>query len=106
MSDEPEFGLVMPFLPVASKGGPYNDSAYAAGYEMGLLDNYLASTGALRHRLTLRRENLRQADLLAMRHGWRAEFVAGADGEWVDAAFERPGPWPGDTPAPPEHEDR
>lgn len=86
---EPEYGLVMPFLPVASKGGPYDDRAYTAGYEMGLLDAVLlhARGGGTVARV-LHAENRAQADLLAMRHGWRASFTEHGDG-WIGAAFIR-----------------
>lgn len=32
-----EYGLVMPFVTVSSVGGPHDDGAYVAGYEMGAL---------------------------------------------------------------------
>lgn len=90
MSDEtPSFEMVMPFLPVTSKGGPFDDDAYSAGYEMGLLDGLLGDTytfGLVCR--ALRPENQQQADLLAMRHGWRATFVPLDDG-WVSAEFVR-----------------
>lgn len=28
----------VPFLPIRSKGGPHDDAAYMAGYEMGAID--------------------------------------------------------------------
>lgn len=34
----PDAELIMPFLPVKSKGGRFDDDAYTAGYEMGVLD--------------------------------------------------------------------
>ena len=65
--------LVMPFIVVSSKGGPFDDAAYCAGWEMGFLDYFL---GVWRHEdsrhavdRVIRRENLPQADLLAMMHG-------------------------------------
>lgn len=90
--DEPEHGLVMPFLPVASKGGPFDDAAYAAGYEMGLLDALLGHAYTFGHpSRVIRTENRAQADLLAMRHGWRITFHE-HDDEWVGAEFDRPPP--------------
>lgn len=91
--DEPEdiaAELVMPFLPVASKGGPFDDQAFTAGYEMGLLDALLghAYTFGRVHR-TLRSENREQADLLAMRHGWHATFVDTEVEGWIGAEFIR-----------------
>ena len=84
MSDESGYDLVMPFLPVQSKGGPYDDHAYVAGYEMGLLDAALHIASTLAPLLgmdngtyskTIHIENQAQADLIAMRYGFKASFV-------------------------------
>jgi hypothetical protein len=85
-----EYALVMPFLPVQSKGGPHDDDAYTAGYEVGLLDALLghAYTFGRVHRV-LRTDNQKQADLLAMRHGWRATFHEQDVPGWVGAEFVR-----------------
>jgi hypothetical protein len=90
MTEEPPAELVMPFLPVTSKGGPFDDHAYTAGYEMGLLDahlNWAFSFG--RETRVIRTANREQADLLAMRHGWRAAFYEQDDDEWVGVEFVR-----------------
>lgn len=80
-----EYGLVVPFLPVTSRGGPYDDSAYCAGYEMGRLDATLSLNPRLYEAL-IRAENIPQADLIAMQHGYRTR-VGTLDGdgwpEWV-----------------------
>jgi hypothetical protein len=88
--EQPGHELVMPFVSLASKGGPFDDAAFTAGYEMGLLDAELAHpyTFGLVYR-TLRRENREQADLIAMRHGWRATFNDIESDEWVGAEFLR-----------------
>lgn len=84
--DEPSHELVMPFVAVTSRGGPFDDAAYTAGYEMGLLDAALqAAAGPIVER-TVREENREQADLLAMRHGWTIECSAPQDG-WTFAVF-------------------
>jgi hypothetical protein len=74
MSAEGEYGLVMPFVTVASVGGPHDDNSYVAGYEMGQLAARLDQVELLqseyRPPMPIRRENLRQADLLAMRHSY------------------------------------
>jgi hypothetical protein len=72
MSAAGEFGLLMPFVTVVSRGGPHDDESYVAGYEMGQLDARLAAAG--HHRLgcpevVMQRANLPQAELIAMRHG-------------------------------------
>lgn len=86
---EQQSELVMPFLPVTSKGGTFPDDAYTAGYEMGLLDATLGHphTSGFVER-TLRVENRAQADLLAMRHGWSSSFADVGDG-WIAAQFTR-----------------
>lgn len=82
--DENEFGydLVMPFLPVQSNGGPHDDAAYVAGYEMGLLDAQLGRTEFDQGR-AIRADNREQADLIAMRHGRIAEFTADDGTGWA-----------------------
>ncbi|MGD9989059.1 hypothetical protein [Pseudonocardia sp.] len=82
--------LVMPFVVVASKGGPFDDDAYTAGYEMGLLDAALAAGGIAIGQRTLREENRAQADLIAMRHGYVAEFQHSDVEGWVYMRFTRP----------------
>ena len=72
MSDEAEFGLLMPFVTTTSNGGPHDDESYVAGYEMGQLDARLAA--AAHHKLgcpevVVQRKSLPQVELIAMRHG-------------------------------------
>lgn len=78
MSDEDRgeeyYGMVMPFLPLKSKGGPYDDDAFVAGYEMGLLDARLGGS-VFDQGQAIKRTNREQADLIAMRHGFIAEFT-------------------------------
>lgn len=86
-----DYGLEMPFLPVASRGGPHDDGAYVAGYEAGRLDALLASCAATMEcpdSLLLHEENADQADLIAMRHGFIAEVRLPRDG-WVLTSFTR-----------------
>ena len=93
MSDhDVEFGLVMPFVVCQSKGGPYDDEAYVAGYEMGKLDEALRvmrELGWTKHARTLHADNREQADLLAMHHGFDVKFSPVGEG-WLEATF-RPG---------------
>lgn len=87
--DGSELSLVMPFLPVESKGGPFPDDAYVCGYEAGRLDALMESAAAAMENLddiVLHEENAEQADLLAMRHGFRAAIMPPRDG-WVLASF-------------------
>jgi hypothetical protein len=71
--DDPGYGMIMPFLPVQSKGGPHDDNAWVAGYEMGQLDAMLGGA-VFDQGQAIRRDNREQADLIAMKHGFVAEF--------------------------------
>lgn len=67
---EPRWVLLMPFIVVASEGGPYEDAAYSAGWEAGQVDHQaatLAVGGSIE--ATVHVENLPQIDLVAMRRG-------------------------------------
>lgn len=82
LDDAGGYGLVMPFVTVASKGGPHDDEAYVAGFEMGGLDATLKALAPV-HALvklpfTIHSVSRGQADLIAMKHGFTVEDV-----EWV-----------------------
>lgn len=87
-----EYGLVMPFVAVQSKGGPFQDQAYAAGWEMGALHGRLAQltpeAGEQHHAQMIRIENREQADLIAMHTQCTAAFTPSGDG-WLLASFKR-----------------
>ena len=86
----PGYELVMPFVVCASNGGPYDDDSFVAGYELGRLDRDLAVHAALEYASlarTLRSASLDQADLIAMRHGYRMRRGGEHDGEWTDVDF-------------------
>jgi hypothetical protein len=84
-----EHELVMPFVAVASKGGPYDDGAYCAGYEMGQLDTLLERGPRGRLERTIRSANAAQADLIAMQHGYVCTAQpAPEDPDWTLAVFE------------------
>lgn len=85
MDDDDEgfsYDLVMPFLPVQSRGGPHDDDAFVAGYEMGLLDAQLGRSEFDQGR-AIRADNREQADLIAMRHGYTGEFTSDDGTGWV-----------------------
>lgn len=85
-NDDQEFvygEMLMPFLPVQSKGGPHDDGAFVAGFEMGRLDGLLQAAEAQGLALSdcvpdegqnIHAENREQADLIAMRYGFIASF--------------------------------
>jgi hypothetical protein len=89
MSDDqqPEYGLVMPFVNVASKGGPYDDSAYCAGWAMGKLDALLDVTRPPQHSDTIRTADVAQADLVAMRYGYEMTHADSEVEGWAFAEF-------------------
>lgn len=92
MSDENEdefsYEMVMPFVAVQSKGGPYDDAAYVAGYQMGLLDAELSGSVFDQGR-AIGVANRAQADLIAMRHGFIAEFTDEEVEGWVCMTIRR-----------------
>jgi hypothetical protein len=85
--------LVMPFVVCQSKGGPYDDSAFAAGWQAGAIDQALqvAASGPA---VTLRYPMVHaalvpQLELIGMKHGWpKFEAVSTADG-WCEVTFTR-----------------
>lgn len=98
MSTEPpaEYGLVIPFVACASKGGPYDDDAFVAGYQAGRIDNALSvarTVGTTGLKATAATSLVRQLDLIAMHHGFqaKAEACEGAEG-WSFITFSRETP--------------
>lgn len=86
-----EYGLVMPFVTVTSVGGPHDDTAYVAGFEMGALDVRLAQAAAARavpRTTCIHTANMAQADLIAMKHGFTTTYTP-IDGhpDWVYVDF-------------------
>jgi hypothetical protein len=96
--DQPDEGmeLVMPFVCVRSKGGPFDDEAFAAGWACGDLDRALAfaevSNGLTEyHHGTFRTALKEQADLIAMKHGFNSVVFEVAEGwpEWGSITIRR-----------------
>jgi len=84
MTDEANdegYGLVMPFVTVASKGGPHDDQSYVAGWEMGALDARLEHERPAVLEMPIQLDNVQQADLLAMKHGY-GYTITEHDGQW------------------------
>jgi hypothetical protein len=90
--DQPAAELVMPFVAVASHGGPFDDVSYAAGFEAGMLDallgHALTKMACDRIERTILQANTLQADLIAMRHGW-AMVCRPWDDTWTEVVFTR-----------------
>jgi len=100
--DEANYELVMPFVAVASQGGPFDDNAYTAGWEAARIDCALrecadvvlvaetfAKFGA-GLRATVSSDNVPQLDLVAMRRGWTMVAEDASDG-WSHVEFSRAG---------------
>lgn len=91
MNDEadPEYELLMPFVTVTSVGGPHDDAAYTAGFEMGRYDATLATSMDGDRIDTIRTENVPQADLIAMRYGFTVKWVREVAEGWSDVRLTR-----------------
>jgi len=76
------FELVMPFVTVASKGGPHEDQAFTAGWSMGALDALLEHRRPPVVEETIQTDCMPQVDLIAMRHGYSAVFEPTDVGGW------------------------
>lgn len=85
---EQAYELVMPFVTTASHGGPHDDDSFVAGWSMCLLDVRLAAGPDLMVE-TVRSDCREQADLIAMKHGYRAEFADTDVDGWHHARFMR-----------------
>jgi len=91
VDEDAEYGIVMPFTIVQSKGGPHEDSAFTSGYRMGTADMTLSTLnhlGALAWDYFARVEEHDQLDLIAMRHGYSVTMVELTDG-WATFDFRR-----------------
>lgn len=85
MSDGPE--LIMPFVAVTSRGGHHDDRSFVAGFQMGHL-YWQLQTAVAPFEGTFYESVLGQADVIAMRWGWRMTVTDRYD-EWRVARFER-----------------
>jgi len=86
--DEVEYGLVMPFVACVSKGGPYDDESFVAGYQAALISGQLrmgSGIGAKRFETMAYSELAEQIDLIAMQWGYSVE--ANVDGPWTTYRF-------------------
>jgi len=97
MADDEQgtYELAMPFVTVASRGGPHDDDAYVCGWEMGQLDANLRMIKAVGSGITLsatmHAANLPQADLIAMRHGFTGSVILSDDEQWATVAYTASG---------------
>jgi hypothetical protein len=97
---EHELEMVLPFVVVKSKGGPYDDDAFVAGYQCGLIDKQLEIAAATNAQGVaepiVRRSLLPQLELHGMRHGFPVLKVGDSGdpelGEWCWVTFLRESP--------------
>jgi hypothetical protein len=89
-NEETELDLVMPFLTVSTRGGPHDDSAYAAGWEMGALDAELEHRRPPVLEQLIHAANREQADLIGMKHGYQVDITVHSD-EWSYLHLARAG---------------
>lgn len=93
MSEDADYGLVMPFVCTTSAGGSYDDAAFVAGARMAQLDARLERVAKDATTATVVEciypEMRAQFDLVAMRLGFRMTTEAwdGAPDEWLIATF-------------------
>lgn len=92
---ETGYDTTMLFVTVASKGGPHDDQAYTAGWEMGALHGLLSQDREHHHvhAQLVRADNREQAELIGTWHGYTVAFTVAADG-WLMASFARLAPEP------------
>jgi hypothetical protein len=94
--EEVDHDLVLPFIVCKSKGGPYDDDSFSAGFAIGTLWLQLGSqmnAGIVGRFYQLpsgvfRNEVLPQVDLIAMHFGLVTHFEP-YDDEWTTVRFTR-----------------
>lgn len=95
MSDPEEHGmeLAVPFIVCQSKGGPYEDAAFVAGFQCGEIDRALlagAAVGAQTVRFPIVHSGIvKQLELHAMNRGYPYVTATRSDEwpEWSDVTF-------------------
>jgi hypothetical protein len=92
--EEVEYDLVMPFMVCRSRGGPYEDESFVAGWELATIDVRLTQCAVDRLPLNvpIHTPSLPQAELIAMSHGYlmAAEPYEDAPEEWSMVTFTVP----------------
>lgn len=83
--EETGYELVMPFVVAQSAGGPFDDDALCAGFELGRLDGVLATGRPAVLTGPYKKAVLPQVDLIAMKHGYSVAVDDTRDtrGEWA-----------------------
>lgn len=84
----PDNELVVPFVACESSGGPYDNNAFVAGFQMGQLSELLDGE-ALVCQMTIYSTLRVQADLIAMSTGYESTFEDSGEDEWTYAHFAK-----------------
>lgn len=90
--DQPSYELVLPFIVCRSKGGPYEDIAFVAGFQVGEIDRTLATTEQSEVRIEFVYTALiPQLELIAMNRGYPIVEHHPADDApgWSQVTFRR-----------------
>lgn len=93
--DQPEddaMELVMPFVVVQSVGGPYDDDAFAFGWQAGAIDHALRVADPEVRSVCygiVRAGIVPQVELIGMRHGFPVVTVEPTAEGWCEVTFER-----------------
>lgn len=82
MSDECDYGLVMPFAVCASNGGSYEDEPFVAGFRLGEIRERVRRDNAWSG--LVREDDIPQLDLIAMERDLTMRCDDAGDG-WVHA---------------------
>lgn len=93
LPEEEGYSLLYPFTVVTSKGGPYDDDAFTAGFACGLLDKALTvvhAAGGTSYQVTIRTDLVQQAELVGMARNFPIATAQpdGAFPEWTLMTFQ------------------
>lgn len=88
--EDPDYGLMMRIAVTDAGGSPYEDVSWSAGYEMGALNGVL-SHHPREYRAIIRTDNVPQADLIAMKYGYRFSQEVTIVATRTLVSFERSG---------------
>jgi hypothetical protein len=81
----------VPFTVMQCNGGPYDDQSFMSGFYIGTLNFALSSEADLLPNsfvMPLYSNLVKQADLIAMQHGWLAEEIDRQE-EWSFVRFRK-----------------
>jgi hypothetical protein len=86
-TSEVTYDTAMPFVLCRSHGGPYDDDAFMSGWRLGGLATMLSGPGVGAVSDSIRPEERRQADLIAMACGYTMAVDGGGDAGWLNVTF-------------------